>query len=152
MNCTITHSRSVEVITTVHDALYEYNLKHTGSPRQDAKPFICDSSEVLFLLGDDAVNYGGVVWHCDREKQKIVVDLFFINDALRGQGYGVKLFNEFESRARTYGLPSISVYTNTFQAPGFYQKMGYTLVKTSSAPLPALPDNCRFFFTKKLED
>ena len=150
MNCTITHSRSVEVITTVHDALYEYNLKHTGSPRQDAKPFICDSSEVLFLLGDDAVNYGGIVWHCDREKQKIVVDLFFIDDALRGQGYGVKLFNEFESRAKTYGLPLISVYTNTFQAPGFYLKAGFEIIGEKAAPVPLMPENKHYRLRKKL--
>jgi GNAT superfamily N-acetyltransferase len=53
------------------------------------------------------------------------VELLWLSDRARGHGYGRELIQEAERRARRRGSRLIHLNTYSFQAPGFYEKMGY---------------------------
>jgi GNAT superfamily N-acetyltransferase len=53
------------------------------------------------------------------------VDHFWVDEALRGQGYGSRLLAMAEEAARMHGALGAQLTTSTFQAVGFYQKQGY---------------------------
>ena len=73
-----------------------------------------------------------------REKGKIVgglvgemffgwmfVSLFWIDDKHRGKGFGQRLLEAAEAQARKKGVKNVYLDTFSFQAPGFYKKLGY---------------------------
>lgn len=76
------------------------------------------------------------------------IDLLAVDDALRGGGWGRKLVGEAETMARERGCFAAWVDTYSFQAPGFYERLGYT-------PFGELPDcppgERRLFFWKRLD-
>ena len=49
----------------------------------------------------------------------------WVSAEFRGRGIGKKLMREFEQAAWERGCRLIYLYTFTFQAPAFYQKLGY---------------------------
>lgn len=53
------------------------------------------------------------------------VDLFWVADDYRGQGLGTKLMQQAANIARQAGLDGIEVWTQSWQAPEFYRKLGY---------------------------
>jgi GNAT superfamily N-acetyltransferase len=75
------------------------------------------------------------------------VELLFVPERLRGQGVGRQLMEQAEVVARERGCTGIWLDTFTFQAPGFYQKLGYA-VFGEIADYP--PGNSRFFLQKHL--
>jgi GNAT superfamily N-acetyltransferase len=75
------------------------------------------------------------------------IDLLFIPEQLRGGGLGTRLVRQAERIALEGGLIGVWVDTIEFQAPGFYQKLGYEV-------FGVLPDRPRgrqqFFLHKRL--
>jgi ribosomal protein S18 acetylase RimI-like enzyme len=53
------------------------------------------------------------------------VDHFWVDESLRGQGYGSRLLRLAEDAAQKHGAIGAQLTTSTFQAIGFYQKQGY---------------------------
>jgi ribosomal protein S18 acetylase RimI-like enzyme len=53
------------------------------------------------------------------------IDMFWLNPSCRHAGWGVKLMNEAEKRARTRGCTFSTVETMDWEAPPFYEKLGY---------------------------
>jgi len=53
------------------------------------------------------------------------VDLLWIEDKYRGRGRGTKLMHKAESEARRRGASRMFLDSFSFQAPGFYKKLGY---------------------------
>ncbi|MBD2748661.1 GNAT family N-acetyltransferase [Microvirga sp. BT688] len=53
------------------------------------------------------------------------VDHFWVDEALRGQGYGARLLSMAEEAARMHGAIGAQLTTSTFQAENFYRKQGY---------------------------
>jgi GNAT superfamily N-acetyltransferase len=56
------------------------------------------------------------------------IDLFWLDEHLRGQDYGTRLIQMAEAEARRRGCFHSKVGTWSFQARGFYEKMGYHVV------------------------
>jgi len=54
------------------------------------------------------------------------IGLTWVSEARRGAGLGSQLLEAFEAEARSRGAQRIFVTSFTFQAPGFYEKQGYT--------------------------
>ena len=75
------------------------------------------------------------------------VELLFVPERLRGQGVGRQLMEQAEAVARERDCVGIWLDTFSFQAPGFYQKLGYELFGEITN-FPA--GNSRFFFQKHL--
>ena len=77
--------------------------------------------------------------------QWLFVDNLWVHDELRGQGFGRDLLARAESRALERGCHS--VWLDTFQALGFYQKCGYGVF----GALPNYPaGQTRYFLRKSL--
>ena len=75
------------------------------------------------------------------------IDLMWINDELRGQGYGHRLLLAIEAEAREQGAKNAFLDTFSFQAPEFYKQHGYRVF----GELPGFPSgHQRFFLTKEL--
>lgn len=56
----------------------------------------------------------------------LYVDLVWVEEEYRGQGIGTDVMRRAEERALEMKLTGIYLWTETWQAPGFYLKLGYT--------------------------
>jgi GNAT superfamily N-acetyltransferase len=94
-----------------------------------------------------------------RDREKIVAGLagetysgwlfvryLWVSEDLRGQGVGRQLLAAGEDRARERGCYSVWLDTFSFQAPGFYRKLGYEVF----AEVDWSPDHKRLFLRKQL--
>lgn len=76
------------------------------------------------------------------------VNLLAVKESLRGQGYGTKLMQRAEDLSRQRGCHSAFLNTFSFQAPDFYERLGYRVF----GQLPDFPPgHKRIFMSKKLE-
>jgi GNAT superfamily N-acetyltransferase len=76
----------------------------------------------------------------------LFIRYLWVADALRGKGIGRELMDGAEGRAVERGCHSALVDTFSFQAPGFYRKLGYEAFGELDYP----PDFKRIFFQKRL--
>lgn len=77
----------------------------------------------------------------------LFVELLVVPAALRGQGVGSELMRQAEAVARARDCVGIWLDTFSFQAPGFYEKLGFQRVgRIDDYP----PGHNRTFFQKRL--
>ncbi len=97
------------------------------------------------LQGADGEVAGGVIgatyWDW------LYVNLMWLREDLRGQGYGDRLLEMAEEEARKRGAKHSHLDTFSFQAPEFYQKHGYR-VFGELADFPV--GHTRYFLVKEL--
>lgn len=75
------------------------------------------------------------------------IDILAVAEEFRGGGCGRKLVEEAERIAVAMGCHSAWVDTYSFQSPGFYQKLGYTVF----GELPDYPTGqSRYFLSRRL--
>lgn len=77
----------------------------------------------------------------------LYINLMWIREDLRGQGYGQELLTLAEDEARKRGATHAYLDTFSFQAPDFYQKSGYhEFGRLDNFP----PGHTRYFLSKAL--
>ena len=76
----------------------------------------------------------------------LFIRYLWVSESLRGRGVGRELMVHAEARARDRGCHSAWVDTFSFQAPGFYEKLGYEEFGRLDYP----PDHRRHFLKKRL--
>ena len=77
----------------------------------------------------------------------LFVDLLWIADKYRGKGLGKTLMTKAEAEAQKRGVQNAYLSTFSFQAPGFYKKLGYKeFGKQKDFP----PGHTRFWLQKAL--
>ncbi len=77
----------------------------------------------------------------------LYIDLMWLKEELRGQGYGRQLLTLAEEEGRRRGATHAHLDTFSFQAPGFYQKQGYEVFgELKDFP----PGHTRYFMVKEL--
>jgi ribosomal protein S18 acetylase RimI-like enzyme len=75
------------------------------------------------------------------------IEILAVAEQYRGQDWGQRLMEEAERRAVEAGCHSAWVDTFSFQAPGFYQRLGYRVF----GELPDYPaGQTRLFLCKRL--
>lgn len=114
-----------------------FNLSHAGS---DAPTPLC-----IVLRDETGATLGGLIG--DTFYGWLSVSLMYLREDLRGQGYGEKLLLRAEEEARLRGVKDVFLDTFSFQAPGFYQKLGYRIFG-ELVDFP--PGHTRHFMTKHL--
>jgi GNAT superfamily N-acetyltransferase len=77
----------------------------------------------------------------------LFVDLVYLPETLRGQDIGSKLLSMMEQEGVARGCKSAFLLTITYQAPGFYERQGWTeFGRIACDP----PGTARVFMTKTL--
>ncbi|MET1078944.1 MAG: GNAT family N-acetyltransferase [Pseudomonas sp.] len=77
----------------------------------------------------------------------LFIELLAIPEQTRGQGIGSRLMTKAEALAREKGCVGIWLDTFDFQAPGFYEKHGFSAFgQLDDFP----PTHTRFFYQKRL--
>ena len=119
------------------DGLNRYNRDETGGA--DAQPL------AVLIRSESGATTGGLLgrtwlgW--------LYVELLYVPDGLRGIGVGRDLMGRAEAEARGRGCIGIWLNTFSFQARGFYEKLGFTLIgRIEDYPV----GHQRFFLQKRL--
>jgi GNAT superfamily N-acetyltransferase len=69
------------------------------------------------------------------------IGMTWVRDDHRGTGTGASLLAAFEDEARRRGCTHVFVTSFTFQAPGFYQRLGYEeIFRWEAVPTPGRDD------------
>lgn len=126
-----------ELNAFLDDRIYEFNIELTGF--QDGRAF---QSVVL----DDSNNIAGAInGHTWGGCCHIVY--LWVHPSKRRGGLGSSLLLAVEAEARTRGCAQVLLFTHSFQAPAFYEKLGYVKVAT----VPNYPQgHAQFVYTKAL--
>lgn len=105
-------------IQYLEDRLYEFNQAATG---------IADGRSLGILVRDVehriVAGAAGHTWGETCELRQI-----WVAEPLRRQGIGRRLIAEAEGEAVRRGCRQLVLTTHEFQAPQFYEKLGYTVV------------------------
>jgi GNAT superfamily N-acetyltransferase len=119
--------------------LFGYNVRQTSGLLQ--KPGI----DIHLLLKDEEGRAWGGIF-CETWLYSLYIDVLWIDERFRGEGYGRALIEEAERIAREHGCTLAHTCTFSYQAPGSYQRMGYT----TFAALDAFPDGIVQYFLNRV--
>ena len=75
----------------------------------------------------------------------LAVEILYIDESYRGKNHGERLMKAAEEIARREGCHFIHLDTFSFQAPGFYIKMGYQIFGT----LEGYTEDIKRYYLKK---
>ena len=121
----------------IGEAISSYNTQQAGD---DMAKSVC-----FVLLGPDETIVGGIIgvtyWNWFH------IDLLWVQEELRGRGYGHRLLALAEEEARRRGATNAHLDTFSFQAPDFYERHGYRVFgELEEFP----PGHRRYYLTKQL--
>lgn len=101
---------------TIVAGLRAYNQPHLGTRRREKKVVLTARNEANDIIGG-IVGYFSFDW--------LYVHLLWVDEAHRGKDVGSALIAAAEREARKRGAITIRLETWSFQAPGFYTKLGF---------------------------
>lgn len=106
----------------------------------------CHRPLVVLISDPDAGTVLGGLWGSTNFTQ-LHIDLLYVPDALRGTGIGSAVIGQAETEAVRRGCRGVWLDTYSFQARGFYERLGYRVFGTIE---DYLPGHDRFFLSKAL--
>jgi GNAT superfamily N-acetyltransferase len=110
-----------------------------------AVPGLTAHKIVAAVRGDDGRLHGGVIGRLSGDS--VYMEIVWNDDTVRGTGFGTAMMRLAEDRARELGAREAWLYTMSFQAKPFYEKLGYR----QFAELPWLDGrHARHFMRKDL--
>jgi GNAT superfamily N-acetyltransferase len=123
--------------STIGGGISQFNKQQAGDDDYQGLCFVLRSSDDEIVGGI----IGSTYWDW------LYVDLLWLKEELRGQGYGHCLLTAAEEEARKRGAKNAYLDTFSFQAPDFYAQHGYQVFGT----LDDFPTgHQRHFLTKEL--
>ncbi|MFS2197795.1 GNAT family N-acetyltransferase [Pseudomonas sp. Pseusp3] len=130
----VTEAERLAILTP----LLAHNLANGGDDAHETFALLLrapDSNEVIGGL------YGKISYRW------LLIDLVSVPESMRGQGIGEQLMRKAEEVAREKQCVGIWLETFSFQAPGFYRKLGYVeFGRLADYP----PGHMRFYYQKRL--
>ena len=127
----------VEEVDLLRAALRAYNQSAAGQNTYTSLYLKATSSDGEFIGGI----YGKIAW------QWLYIDLLWVHPHYRGRGLGSQLISSIEKAANEQGIFRYHLSTASFQAPDFYQKLGYEICGT----IEDLPPGHTNYFLKKTD-
>lgn len=100
----------------------------------------------IFLKDAEGHINGGVITYL--QSDSIHIDVLWVDETIRKQGYGNQLLKAAEDEAQKYGCSFSTVNTMDFQAEDFYLKNGYERICEFKNYILG---HTRFFLRKKLK-
>ena len=119
------------------NGLIEYNREEAGPLRY--------RRTVLAVRDGKGRVLGGLILQSYWKESYI--ELLWLSKKARRLGYGRRLMQEAERRARRRGSRLIHLNTYSFQAPGFYEKLGFSRFGGMTGSPPGAS---RHFYVKRL--
>jgi len=101
------------------EPLLRFNQQHANWPDDD-RPL------VLLLSGPEATGISGGLWGRTGFAQ-LHIETLFVPESLRGRGVGRELMRQAEDEAIRRGCLGVWLDTFSFQARGFYERLGYSV-------------------------
>ena len=136
---TLTDSPDDPAIETISRLLSEFNETSSGRAN-DHRPLT-----IVLSDPDTQETVGGLVgW---TSFSYLHVNLLYLPDALRGAGLGTRIMALAEEEALRRGCHGVWLDTFSFQARGFYERLGYTVF---GAIDEYPPGHSRYFLKKDL--
>lgn len=130
-------SECVELEAFLVERIYEFNARATGC--HDAKLIGARmrDEDGTVIAGINGHTWGGCC----------VIAHMWVHEAWRGRGLGRTLMQSAETQAVRHGCERIVLTTHSFQAPGFYERLGYV----RHAVIPGLPKgHADFVYVKRI--
>ncbi len=124
-------------IAELRARIIAYNLATTGLPDGRSLGCFVSDSDGRMIAGLDGFSWGGYV----------KIEWLWVHDDHRHRGLGTELVRAAEAEAARRGCDVVRVDSHTFQAPGFYEKLGYERIGFA-ADTPA--GHGEVFFLKRL--
>lgn len=105
----------------IREKLIEYNMTQVPEGEKTAL-----ENTSFVLRNDEEEIVGGVTatmfWY------HMHIDFLWVSEKYRGEGYGRELIQRAEELAKEKGCYLILLDTFSFQAPEFYQKLGFSVI------------------------
>ena len=126
------------VAVRIRKGLIEYNTAKAGKP--DYRRLVLSARDAKGRIVGGLT--GDLYWNA------LYVELLWLEEGARNSGLGAGLMREAEKRARRARKELIFLNTYSFQAPGFYRRLGFR----SFGRIPDYPRGAsRIFFVKSLK-
>lgn len=109
---------SPEDVAFLEERLYEFNQQATGLRDGCGLGVLVRDGQNRLVAGASGYTWGGAC----------VLRQVWVDESLRGRGLGRELLARAEAEARRRGCRLLLLNTHSFQAPGFYQKLGFERV------------------------
>lgn len=119
----------------VHKMLQDYN-----------SDFMEEGKEFSYCMEENGEIVAGIV--ADSLFDTVEVEYLWVKPEFRRKGYGKSLLGLVEQQAGKSQIRRILLNTYSFQAPGFYRKMGYRQLFEIS---PAFKDYSQYYFVKVIQ-
>jgi ribosomal protein S18 acetylase RimI-like enzyme len=108
--------------------------------------FVWNPARVTLALREGDAIHGGLIGYAQWDW--LYIEILGVSTALRGRGWGRRLIEAAEEFARRESCHGIWLSTFTFQAPAFYERMGFIRCG-EIADHPA--GQSRLFYMKRLD-
>lgn len=105
---------TIEQLLEHHRGLREYNAQFVQGDFTPVQVVMVAKDGKVVAGLDGEINWG-----------KLHVENVWVHPELRGSGRGTQLMRYAEDQARAHGCHSVVLDTFSFQARGFYEKLGY---------------------------
>ncbi len=123
-----------KIVDAIDGGLTEYNLTKLGGWACHHLAVVAKNDQVI--IGG---LYGTLQWDW------LEIDFAWVDESRRGEGFGTKLVKAAEVAAVSKGVHNVHLRTGSWQAVGFYEKLGYNLF----GQLEDYPDGFTTYFMKK---
>ena len=112
------HEPDDALAARLDDELAKFNFDTTGI--RDAEDFAATlhDDDGALLAGVQGWTWGATCW----------VERLWVREDVRDRGIGRQLMLAVESDARARGCGQLALTTHSFQAPGFYRRLGFEVV------------------------
>lgn len=124
----------------IDDGIVEYNLSKVPFTQE---PSFISINRVIRLDGNMVAGINSMLycWNC------LYIDILWVKEEFRKEGYGSVLLNEVEKIAKEKGCKLIHLDTFDFQAKDFYIKHGYEVFGVlDDCPI----EHKRYYMKKKI--
>lgn len=136
---TLTDAPEDDALRTLTRLITQFNEIASGLPN--------DFRALAILLSDpDTTETIGGLWGWT-SFSFLHIDVLYIPESMRGTGLGRRLVSQAEEEAVQRGCRGVWLDTFSFQARGFYERLGYTVFGSIDGYPPG---HSRFFLKKDL--
>ncbi|WP_220759081.1 MULTISPECIES: GNAT family N-acetyltransferase [unclassified Shewanella] len=141
MNIDVIHEEAPSVFDALVEGVRQHNFAHMGV--ETSKPLSVVAHDSSDSSGSGKL-IGGVAGRTIYDN--FLINVLWVDESVRGTGLGRELMQLAEIEAKSRGCTMAQVDTLSFQAPVFYQKLGFEIIGTvpSTAKSPE-----RYFLLKR---